>query len=253
MRTGRRARRIGWLPVVLVLATGGATAETPEATSGARPLDLRDTRPRLVSVRFEMSPADRPGQLDSVWSVPFAAWLEPGEDAGEVRIRIDGGIVERHLMRDYEPAPGSFSDFVWNIDTATGHVRSASVAGRLVRHLRLGFTSWRVDADIRVQMDTRAPAGFEPPENVLGQSLAEFCREPAPRDCTLVAPQPYDPHTGYVRAVGPIAVAAPLIHVQSFSPLGEALFYEIGDGDELEGLSGWQDAMAPAAPGGVLH
>jgi hypothetical protein len=242
MRMGRLAPWTPWLAAALAVVAGSAAGE---------PLDLRDPRPRLVSVRFELSPADRPGQLDSVWSVPFAGWLEPVEGAGEVRIRIDGGIVERHLLRDYDPKPGSFSDFVWRIDTATGHVRQASVAGRLARRLRLGFTSWHVDADIRVQMDTGAPAGFAPPQDLFGQSLAQFCREAAGPGCTLVAPQPYDPRTGYVRAVGPIAVAAPLLNVESFSPLGEALFHEIGDPGELEGLVDWRDVHAGPIPAGL--
>jgi hypothetical protein len=242
MGTGSRAGWTPWLPAALALAAGAAAGE---------PLDLRDLRPRLVSVRFELSPADRPGQLDSVWSVPFAGWLEPVQGTSEVRIRIDGGVVERHLLRDYDPMPGSFSDFVWRIDTATGHVRQASVAGRLARHLRLGPRSWRVDADIRVQMDTAAPVGFAPPQDLFGQSLAEFCRDAARRGCTLVAPQPYDPRTGYVRALGPIAVAAPLLHVESFSPLGEALFHEVADPGELEGLSDWRDAHAAPLPGGI--
>ena len=60
----------------------------------AEPMDLRDPEPRWVQVRFELSPSDQPGQTDTVYSPPFAAWLESGERPGEVSVTVDGRTVE---------------------------------------------------------------------------------------------------------------------------------------------------------------
>lgn len=220
-------------------------------SSAAEPIDLSDARPRLVVVRFEISPADRPGQLDSVWSDPFIAWLEPAGEPELMRITVDGGVVESHLLKEHDAQPGTFSDFVWIFDAASGHVRSATVNGRLARRVRLGFASWTVDADIQVSMDTASPAGFERPQSLLGQKVRDYCEGGASETCTLVAPAPYDTATGYVRAVGSIAIDAPLANLRSFSPLGEARFQEVPeDRAELEGLAGWKESQVWAQTAG---
>jgi hypothetical protein len=193
----------------------------------AEPMDLRDAEPRWVQVRFELSPPDRPGQTDTVYSPPFAAWLEPGERPGEVRVTVDGRIVEQHLLPDYEPRPGSFSDFVWIFDAETGHVRSAKVSGAVLRRLRLGLTSWKVTARISVEMNTRSDAGFTQPAQLLGQRVHRFCAAADPGPCTLVPARTYDPITGYVNAVGAIGANSGPVRFESFSPLGEAVFSEI--------------------------
>jgi hypothetical protein len=192
----------------------------------AEPMDLRDPEPRWVQVRFELSPPDRPGQTDTVYSPPFAAWLAPGERPGEVSVTVDGRIVEQHLLSDHEPRPGSFSDFVWIFDVGTGHVRSAKVSGAVRRRVRLGLASWKVTALIRVEMDTRSNAGFAQPANLLGQRVHRFCAAADTGPCTLVPARTYDPITGYVNAVGAIGANSGAIRFESFSPLGEAIFSE---------------------------
>jgi len=147
----------------------------------AVPMDLRDPEPRWVQVRFELSPPDRPGQTDSVYSPPFAAWLEPGERPGEVSVTVDGRTVEQHLLTEHEPRPGSFSNFVWIFDAETGHVRSAKVSGAVRRRLHLGLTSWKVTARIHVEMDTRGDAGFTQASNLLGQPVHRFRSAPTSR------------------------------------------------------------------------
>jgi hypothetical protein len=193
----------------------------------AKPMNLRDPEPRWVQVRFELSPPDRPGQTDTVYSPPFAAWLEPGERLGEVRITVDGRIVEQHLLPDYEPRPGSFSDFVWIFDAETGHVHSAKVSGAVLQRLRLGLTSWKVTARISVEMNTRGDAGFARPANLLGQRVHRFCAAADSGRCTLVPARTYDPFTGYVNAVGAIGANSGAVRIESFSPLGEAIFSEL--------------------------
>jgi hypothetical protein len=193
----------------------------------AEPMDLRDPEPRWVQVRFELSPPDRPGQTDTVYSPPFAAWLEPGQRPGEVSVSVDGRTVEQHLLSDHEPRPGSFSDFVWIFDTETGHVRSAKVSGSINRRLRLGRTRWKVTARIRIEMSTRSDAGFTQPAQLFGQQVHRFCVASDTGPCTLVTARAYDPLTGYVNAVGAIGAKSGAVRFQSFSPLGEAIFSEL--------------------------
>jgi hypothetical protein len=209
-------------------------------------MDLRDPEPRWVQVRFELSPPDRPGQTDTVYSPPFAAWLEPGERPGEVRVTVDGRTVEQHLLPEHEPRPGSFSDFVWVFDGETGHVRSAKVSGLVNRRLRLGLTSWKVTARIRVEMSTRNDAGFTQPSQLLGQRVHRFCAASDTGACTLVPARAYDPITGYVNAVGEIGANSGPVELRSFSPLGEAIFSEFDQARD----GSWPDSLlgAPTGP-----
>jgi hypothetical protein len=208
----------------------------------AEPMDLRDPEPRWVQVRFELSPSDQPGQTDTVYSPPFAAWLEPGERPGEVSVTVDGRTVEQHLLLDQEPRPGSFSDFVWIFDVETGHVRSARVSGAVRQRLQLGRASWKVTARIRIEMNTRSDAGFKKPANLMGQRVRRFCAAEDSGSCTLVPARTYDPITGYVNAVGAIGADSGAIRIESFSPLGEAIFSELDY--PLDGL--WPDALLAA-------
>jgi hypothetical protein len=205
-------------------------------------MDLRDPEPRWVQVRFELSPSDRPGQTDTVYSSPFAAWLEPGERPGEVSVTVDGRTVEEHLLLDQEPRPGSFSDFVWIFDAETGHVRSAKLSGAILQRLHLGLSSWQVTARIRIEMDTRSDAGFRKPASLMGQPVRRFCAAADSGKCTMVPARTYDPITGYVNAVGTIGADSGAIRIESFSPLGEAVFSEIDY--PLDGS--WPDALLAA-------
>jgi hypothetical protein len=80
-------------------------------------------------------------------------------------------------------------------------------------------------------MSTREKAGFLPPRRVLGNRVFRHC-DPAAAvddDCHPVEPVPFDHDRGYVNAVGVIEVETPIgIEARTFSPLGEALFLELG-------------------------
>jgi hypothetical protein len=197
------------------------------APAAADPVDLREHRARPVQVSFEISPPHLPGQLDHHYSERAPAWLEPGPAAGQVTLRVAGVEMER-VLAAYEPVAGSFGDFVWIFDAATGHVVSAGLAGAFLQHLSLGFLSTTVVADVEARMTTLHGAGFLPPRERLGHLLFEHCEDGD--ECRLVAPHAYDPGTGYVNAVGSISASAiGGLGTQTFSPLGEAVFTELRD------------------------
>ena len=205
-----------------------------QALAFAEPMDLSDPQPRWVGVRFEVSPAQRPGQLDTIYTQEFPAWLVPNDVEGQVRVAVDGRIVEQYLMADHRPVEGSFSDYIWVFDASSGDVVSATVLGKLIKTLDWGFFTSEVETSIRAQMatrsETRAPtaAGFAPPRSKLGQLLFYFCTLSDGEGCTLVPAAPYDPRSGYVNAVGPILARWTGFTTRAFSPLGEARFSEIG-------------------------
>lgn len=193
---------------------------------GAEPLDLRDARPRAVSVAFEVSPTERPDALDAIYSEPLPAWLEPDGVAGQLRVRVPGSAMER-LLADRDPLPGSFSDYVWTFDIRSGDVLAASFQGRLHHPVALGFFATHVETQIEVRVGTREAVGFRAPQTQLGQTVFDAC-EPAAVGCTRVDPVPLDPQTGYVNAVGIIRARA-LGHLGAvtFAPIGEAVFSEL--------------------------
>lgn len=204
-----------------------------QAAASAEPMDLTDPQPRWVSVRFEVSPAQNPGQLDTIYSQDFPAWFAPDPMEDRVRVTVDGGIVEQYLLAEHGPVEGSFSDYVWVFESSTGHVVSATVVGKLIKMLDWGLFTSEVEASIRIQMATRsesgalAAAGFTPPRSRLGQLLFQFCTPSDGEACTLVSAAPYDAASGYVNAVGPISARSAGVTTRAFSPLGEARFSEI--------------------------
>jgi hypothetical protein len=211
---------------VLAAAMAGLLAPAP-IPAVADPVDLGEQRARPVQVSFEISPPDRPAQLNDHYSERAPAWLEPGPADGQVTIRVTGADMERALA-EFEPVEGSFGDFVWVFDAATGDVVSAHVTGAFHQHLSLGFLHTTVVADVEARMTTLRAAGFLPPHSQLGHVLFESCE--VGDDCRIVAPSAYDPQTGYVNAVGSItATAIGGLQTQTFSPLGEAVFTEQRD------------------------
>lgn len=191
----------------------------------AEPLDLRDARPRWVSVRFENSPADRPGRLAASYTDPIDAWLEPDADPRQVRVTVAGPAVERGYFQRQRLRPGSFSDYVWVFDRASGEVVSASLTGTFIRRFEVGPLSPEVDTRFEALMTTRKPAGFREPHAILGQVVFPHCEE-SDASCTLIAPVRLDPRTGYVNAVGRIIGRAFGASASTFSAIGEALFSE---------------------------
>jgi len=196
----------------------------------AAPLDLSDETPRWVEVRFEVSPPDQPGRLDSVWSAARRAYLEPDPERALVRIRVPASEVEAHLRSTGTDAvPGSFSEFVWVLDPGSGEVLEAVLSGRVRERVRLGFLRTSATIDISVEMTTRGTAGFASESNLLGIETQRFCRpdraDPG-RACVAVAAARFDPERGYVNAVGSVRAATPILEIKAFSPLGEVRFSE---------------------------
>jgi hypothetical protein len=210
-------------------------------TAGASPLDLSNPTPRWIAVAFEVSPPDQPARRQTRYTRRLPAQLEPGPLPGELRIRVAGELVERFLLSEHAPIPGSFGDFSWIFDAHTGHVRSAELSGSVQREMGWGFASWTVEARIEVRMSTHAAVAFRAAK-VVGEAVHRICPQPAKPDCTLVAPTRLDPETGYVNAVGSIHADSGPLQLDSFSPLGEAIFTEI------DGLSDaiWSTAYDPA-------
>lgn len=227
--TRRRARRgvfsspLAGLALVLSLALGLAGS-----VAGAGPLDLDDPAPRPIEVRFEISPADQPGRLDSNWSPPRRALLEPAPDGrpDQVRIRIPAREMEAHLRSTGTAVvAGSFSDFLWTLDRQSGHVVAAHLRGQVEERVGLGLLSARVAVAIEVEMSTARAAGFRTDQKSFGKQTHDLCL-PTERSCIAVEGLRYDPSRGYVNAVGALRAFTPVFEVEAFSPLGEARFSE---------------------------
>jgi len=241
---GRRVFAAALAVAALVLA--GSTAAEPVAFATARPMDLANPEPRWVAVRFEVSPAEQPGRIDAVYSRALTGWLE-SEDDTHSRVTISGPTIESHLVAAEEPIPGSFSDFVWSFDRRTGHVRSATMEGVVMRTLDWGIARTRARVRLRFRMDTLRAAGFRAPRRVLGQPVSYFCDPDSRNDCVRVRPRRYDPATGYVNAVGTIEVENPVLGMRTFSSLGEATFHEVdAPGDAIDAASEATDAPGDA-------
>jgi hypothetical protein len=209
----------------------------------AEPMDLNDFRPRWVTIAFEESPPHQPGRLDHLYAPELPAWLEP-EAPGRLRVTLARGLVERYLLAAADPKPGSFGDFVWMFDASSGDVISARLTGTVRKRIDWGLFTSTVDTDIRIDLDTRGPAGFGRPRHLLGQLLFDFC-DGADRDrCTPVVGVPYERDRGYVNAVGKIDARSRSVHVETFAPLGEAVFSEV----PVPPVSAVQTVSAAASP-----
>ena len=216
-RPWRVVRAALW-PLVCGLTLGGSAR--------AEPMRLGDASPRRVHVQFEVSASDRPELLDVTYSEPIEGRLESGSD-GTIRVRVDGALLERGLLRDRNPVPGSFSDYLWVFDARTGEVLSASFAGTLIHPLRWGFGTTEVEARVEARMTTTQLGGFRSPTFVWGRRLQAFCSEPDDARCTLVSARGYEADRGYVNAVGFLKIDARFVSFSTFSALGEARFSEL--------------------------
>ncbi len=204
------------------------------AARAAEPLDLRDSQPRWVSVRFENSPTELPGQLATQYTAALPAWFEPTGVGSRVRVTIAGAEVEAGRFAAQRLRAGSFSDFVWIFDAVSGDVISARLRGTFIRRLDFGVIGTDVDLPFEAEMTTRTAVGFESGRRTFGQLLFPYC-EGATRGCTLVAPVRYDFRSGYVNAVGSLVARAVGAAARTFSPLGEALFSERDGGERTRG------------------
>jgi len=214
------------LHILLGVLVAGSFAVTP---ARAEPLDLQDPTARGVLVRFESSPRSEPAALDRDYGPMLPARVESaGRDL--LRLIISGAIVEQYLFNSEQPEPGSFGDFVWLFDSRTGDVLDARLEGQLIQTLDWGLVRSTTRARVRARMSTRERAGFHSPRRVLGTRLFRYCDpgRSAEKHCNDVEAVRFDRDRGYVNAVGVIEVQAALgIEVESFSPLGEAVFFEM--------------------------
>lgn len=202
----------------------------------AEPLDLQNPTARSALVRFENSPRNDPAALDRGYGPMLPARVDSaGRDL--LRVTIAGAIVEQYLFGSEQPEPGSFDDFVWLFDARTGDVLDARFEGQLIQTLDWGLVRSTTRARIRARMSTRERAGFQSPRRVLGARLFRYCDpgRAVEGQCNHVEPVRFDPDRGYVNAVGVIEIQAALgIEVESFSPLGEAVFFEMDTNVESE-------------------
>ena len=198
----------------------------PPASGSADPVDFGNPAPRWVDIMFEVSPRDRPGQVDTHYTPKIRAWLEAA-DTERIRVTVDRSDVERFLVADDNPIAGSFSDFVWIFEAESGEVLSASVSGEIVKELDWGLFDSKVRAAIEIDMATRRSVGFKPPRRWMGQDFFATCRTVEEKHCTQVRASDYDPERGYVNAVGDLRVRFGEVELLTFSPLGEAKLYEV--------------------------
>ena len=104
---------------------------------------------------------------------------------------------------------------------------------------------------LTLEYDGRAFVGWQRQDNgpsvqaAIEHAIRRFCRSAQERsDCTLVPARPYDRLSGYVNAVGEIRATTGSLEVDSFSPLGEAIFSEVDPAQEA--------AWRIAGPGDAL-
>jgi hypothetical protein len=193
----------------------------------ADPVDFENPAPRWVEIAFEVSPRDRPGQMDTHYTQRLNAWFESLE-AGRIRVTIDRVDVERVLMAGQNPIEGSFTDFVWVFESESGEVVSATMSGELEKELDWGLFDSKARATIEVDMATRRTMGFKPVRRWLGQEFFSTCGSLDEKRCTAVSASDYDPERGYVNAIGDLRVRFGEVELKTFSPLGEAKLYEVG-------------------------
>lgn len=210
---------------IWLLAICASAAAVASPTASADPLDLRDPRPRAITVRFENSPGDAPAQLATSYTVEIPARFDTDAATGHRVVRVAGADVERSYFHRQRLQPGSFSDYVWTFDPETGDVVSASLSGVFIRRLELGPLHKEVDTHFEARLTTLRDAGFEEGRHVFGQLVFPLCEEPA-AGCTFVPRTRLDARTGYVNAVGSIGAHVLGVSARTFASIGEAIFSE---------------------------
>ena len=159
------------------------------------------------------------------WCAAWSARAKLHEDLGHESLR-DGHRLSagEHYVR--AAMYYHFAKFVWILDVSSGHVISAELDGIVLRRMEFGPLHRTVEARIRASMSTVRSAGFRAQRQILGQRVFDLC-DADDGECTLVAPVPYDPRTGYVNAVGVISARTRGAGADNFSSLGEARFTEL--------------------------
>lgn len=218
------------LPFLPLLASLLAGAAGPSAAV-AEPMDLSDPTPRWVEVQFGFAPAAPESPVAATRR--FRARAEPGDADGTLQVTLPGEVVEEHLFGTQSPKRGSFSDFVWTLDRATGRA-TARLTGVLIRTVSMGFFDTELEPRIEVEMSSDARAGFTEPKELMGNTFSRFCDDPGATDCTIVDGARYDPESGTVRAVGALSATTTIVTTRTLAPHGEAVFREA---DSLSSVS----------------
>ncbi len=193
----------------------------------AEPVDFLDPTPRWVEVAFEVSPRDKPIQIDTIYTPKIRAWLEAGDRRGWMKVTVDRRDVECILLADDDPVAGSFTDFVWVFDAVTGEVVSAVLSGTLTKEVDWGLFQSKVRTQIEADMATNRVGGVKKPRRWMGQQLFGYCSDEDGQRCTVADASVYDAASGYVNAVGELSVRFGDLALRTFSPLGEAVFSEV--------------------------
>jgi hypothetical protein len=187
-------------------------------SAAGAPLDLANETTRTVLVQVDEDAAD----LAAIGSA-FGPTLEADySSTGPTRIIvIDGADIEDLIGIVFAGAasavPGSFSDYVVEIDAATLEVLEASVSGSINVPI-VGVVS------VDQSADSTTLSGFEDLD-VFGNIVPGFCTAGA--GCTIVPGLPFDPVTGQVNAVGKVATT--LFGIELFTPFGDLRFSELLD------------------------
>lgn len=192
------------LSIALGFAAGSAVAQ---------PVDLADPTPRTVLVQVDEN-VDDFGSIGTQFGTAIAGAFS--SDGATATVSVSGADIEALVELVFAGAaavvPGSFSDYVVEIDVASGAVLSASVSG-LVTLPIVGTIS------VEQTASSSTLAGFQL-TNIFGYLVPIFCTSGA--SCTIVPGLPYDPATGQLNAVGLIAT---IFNV--FTPFGDLRLSEV--------------------------
>ena len=196
----------------------------PCSIAAAAPLDLGDPTPRTVLVEFDEDSTDL-AAIGSLYGAPIEASFT--SDGVTATIAVPGvaleALVDSVFVGTATAVPGSFSDYVLQIDVATGEVLAADVSGD-IQVVLLGVLQLTQTAS------STTLAGFQFID-LLGVLIPEFCTGGV--GCTIVPGLPYDPATGTANAVGSIVTNSPLLPIV-FSPFGDVRLSESGPGCNVE-------------------
>ncbi len=186
---------------------------TLAAPAGAQPLDLLDTTPRDVLVQVDEF-LDDYGAVGVAFGTPVTGQLT--SNGVTSTITVGGATIEALVETVFAGVatvvPGSFTDYVIEIDVATGTVLSASISGQVTVPI-LGTIG------VDQTASSNALAGYKL-TNIFGFILPVFCTGGA--GCVIVPGSPYDGSTGQLNAVGVITSAFNI-----FTPFGDLKISEV--------------------------
>jgi hypothetical protein len=182
------------------------------------PLDLVNETPRTVLVQVDEDSSD----LAAIGS-SFGSTLEADySSTGPTRVVVVNGediedLIEIVFAGVASVVPGSFTDYVIEIDATTLEILDASVSGSIT------VPPFGVVSVVQTATSTTV-AGFEDLD-ILGNILPGFCTAGAA--CTIVPGLPFDPVTGQANAVGKVTTS--LFGIEVFTPFGDLKFSELLD------------------------